>query len=183
MCKEINPNVPILCWSLPMIWLGGCRLSGGGRRIDTEYWCTCPQGVQFSQGYVSCSISGPSRAGILTGVYQQRFGFYNNLHPWVKDSRRAIYFGWNGSAIVATLRDLSENGIWLTLPNNLLIVGDLNQFYGFWSDTHDYYRSTDKPGVELYDFCLCIGMARFNPLCTKVVNILRTVLHVKLWSL
>ena len=42
------------------------------------------RGVQFSQGYVSCSISGPSRAGILTGVYQQRFGFYNNLHPWAK---------------------------------------------------------------------------------------------------
>ena len=33
---------------------------------------------------MSCSISGPSRAGILTGVYQQRFGFYNNLHPWAK---------------------------------------------------------------------------------------------------
>ena len=82
------------------------------------------RGVQFSQGYVSCSISGPSRAGILTGVYQQRFGFYNNLHPWARFPKgNLLWVKW--SAIVATLRDLSENGIWLTLPNNLLIVGDL----------------------------------------------------------
>ena len=91
--KEINPNVPILCWSLPMIWVGGCRLSGAVDVSTPNIDALARRGVQFSQGYVSCSISGPSRAGILTGVYQQRFGFYNNLHPWAKDSRRAIYFG------------------------------------------------------------------------------------------
>jgi len=36
------------------------------------------EGVQFSQGYVSASVCGPSRAGLLTGVYQQKFGCGEN---------------------------------------------------------------------------------------------------------
>lgn len=35
-------------------------------------------GVFCSNGYVSASVSGPSRAGILTGRYQQRFGYFMN---------------------------------------------------------------------------------------------------------
>ena len=38
-------------------------------------------GVKFTQGYVSASVCGPSRAGILTGRYQQRFGFEENNVP------------------------------------------------------------------------------------------------------
>ena len=32
-------------------------------------------GVRFSQGYVSDATCGPSRAGLMTGKYQQRFGY------------------------------------------------------------------------------------------------------------
>jgi arylsulfatase A-like enzyme len=35
-------------------------------------------GVHFTQGYVSASVCGPSRSGLLTGVYQQRFGCGEN---------------------------------------------------------------------------------------------------------
>lgn len=35
-------------------------------------------GVSFFQGYVSASVCGPSRAGLLTGRYQQRFGCGEN---------------------------------------------------------------------------------------------------------
>ncbi len=35
-------------------------------------------GVEFTQGYVSASVSGPSRAGLLSGCFQARFGFYGN---------------------------------------------------------------------------------------------------------
>ena len=110
------------------------------------------RGVQFSQGYVSCSISGPSRAGILTGVYQQRFGFYNNLHPWAKIPE-------GQSTLGEMVRDCGYAtgfvGKWhmADSPEQSPNRRGFDQFYGFWSDTHDYYRSTDKPGVELYDFC------------------------------
>lgn len=36
-------------------------------------------GVRFTNGYVSASVCAPSRAGLLTGRYQERFGFEHNL--------------------------------------------------------------------------------------------------------
>jgi arylsulfatase A-like enzyme len=38
-------------------------------------------GVRFTQGYVTCGICAPTRAGLLTGRYQQRFGFETNPGP------------------------------------------------------------------------------------------------------
>ena len=35
-------------------------------------------GVKFTDGYVSFPVCGPSRAGLLTGRYQNRFGFTTN---------------------------------------------------------------------------------------------------------
>ena len=35
-------------------------------------------GVRCSSGYVSYPVCGPSRAGFITGRYQQRFGFERN---------------------------------------------------------------------------------------------------------
>lgn len=36
------------------------------------------EGVIFTDGYVTYSVCGPSRAGFITGRYQQRFGFERN---------------------------------------------------------------------------------------------------------
>ncbi|CAM4382464.1 sulfatase [Zobellia roscoffensis] len=38
-------------------------------------------GVRFTQAYVSAAVCGPSRAGLLTGKYQQKFGFEENNVP------------------------------------------------------------------------------------------------------
>lgn len=39
------------------------------------------QGVKYSQGYVTAAVCGPSRAGLITGKYQQRFGYEENNVP------------------------------------------------------------------------------------------------------
>jgi len=41
----------------------------------------CKQSVRFEQAYVSAAVCGPSRAGLLTGKYQQRFGYEENNVP------------------------------------------------------------------------------------------------------
>ncbi len=38
-------------------------------------------GIRFTNGYVSCPICSPTRAGLLTGRYQQRFGHEDNPGP------------------------------------------------------------------------------------------------------
>ncbi len=51
----------------------------GGDEIPTpniDYLAT--NGVQFSTGYAMAPVCGPSRAGMLTGRYQNRFGFEDN---------------------------------------------------------------------------------------------------------
>ncbi len=38
-------------------------------------------GVRFTQGYVTCPVCSPTRAGLITGRYQQRFGHEFNPGP------------------------------------------------------------------------------------------------------
>ena len=33
------------------------------------------RGLRFTSGYVTCPVCSPSRAGLMTGRYQQRFGY------------------------------------------------------------------------------------------------------------
>ena len=47
-------------------------------------------GVQFTSGYVSYSVCGPSRAGFITGRYQQRFGFERNPQYQPNDSNMGL---------------------------------------------------------------------------------------------
>ena len=47
----------------------------GGAQIPTPHIDSIARnGVRFTQGYVTASVCAPSRAGLLTGRYQQRFG-------------------------------------------------------------------------------------------------------------
>ena len=38
-------------------------------------------GIRFTDGHVSASVCSPSRAGLMTGRYQQRFGHEANSPP------------------------------------------------------------------------------------------------------
>src|SRR5262249_45080344 len=47
----------------------------GSREIPTpNIDSIAKSGVRFTSGYVSCPVCSPTRAGLMTGRYQQRFG-------------------------------------------------------------------------------------------------------------
>nr|WP_294896715.1 sulfatase-like hydrolase/transferase [uncultured Pedobacter sp.] len=51
----------------------------GGKEIPTpNIDALIASGVKFTNAYVTASVCAPSRAGLITGRYQQRFGFENN---------------------------------------------------------------------------------------------------------
>src|SRR3954469_6138280 len=45
-------------------------------------------GIRFTNGYVSCPVCSPTRAGLMTGRYQQRFG-----HEFTPGPNAADTFG------------------------------------------------------------------------------------------
>ena len=101
-------------------------------------------GVIFTNGYASGYVCAPTRAGLLTGRYQQRFGFYR-----APDSRIGL------PVTEITLADvLKENGyatgmfgkwhLGLTEKHNPINRG-FDEFYGFLGHGgHDYFDLTIK---------------------------------------
>jgi arylsulfatase A-like enzyme len=54
----------------------------GGKEIPTPNMDSLAKnGVRFTNGYVSCPVCSPTRAGLITGRYQQRFGHEFNPGP------------------------------------------------------------------------------------------------------
>ena len=107
------------------------------------------EGVQFSQGYVSASVCGPSRAGLMTGVYQQRVGagenasatgFPNNIPDRMKMSGLPV----SQPTLAEILRPAGYRcgmiGKWhlgVEQPLRPYHRG-FNFFWGFLNGSHDY---------------------------------------------
>ena len=100
------------------------------------------QGVRFTQGYVSDPTCGPSRAGIMTGKYQQRFGFTENNVP--------------GFMSDVTAADGEEMGIPVeekTIGQYMQSVGYKTGFYGKWHvGGADKFHPNKRGFDEFYGF-------------------------------
>ncbi|WP_017446897.1 sulfatase-like hydrolase/transferase [Gayadomonas joobiniege] len=100
------------------------------------------EGIIFDQAYVTDPTCGPSRAGLITGKYQQKFGFEENNVPGYMDKNSAL------------LGD--EMGLPLdqkTMGDYLKALGYATAYYGKWHlGGADRYHPTKRGFDEFYGF-------------------------------
>lgn len=103
-------------------------------------------GVRFRQGYASCYVCAPTRAGLMTGRYQQRYGFYT-----ASDSRAGLPLS------ETTLADLLRGRGYATAVFGKWHLGleeayhplsrGFDRFYGFLGHgAHDYFALKASDG-------------------------------------
>jgi arylsulfatase A-like enzyme len=106
-------------------------------------------GTVFTQAYVSASVCSPSRAGLLTGRYQQRFGHECNLEP-----DQALAFDSSQVSIAEVLQEHNYHtsifGKWHLgeMSHQHPLRNGFDHFYGFLAGGRSYFPSEklDKEG-------------------------------------
>lgn len=96
-------------------------------------------GVRFTQGYTSGHYSSPTRAGLLTGKYQQSFGFYGLSDPPVggipADQTIISQYLQGAGYRTAAIGKWHVGDQVRNHPNNR----GFEYFYGFIDGLHDYF--------------------------------------------
>lgn len=116
----------------------------GCKDIPTPHIDSLAQnGVRFTNGYVSCPVCSPTRAGLMTGRYQQRFGHWYNPGP---PNQAAVDFGLPLSEI--TLADLLKQAGYATgmvgkwhlglKPQFHPMKRGFDEYFGFLHGAHSY---------------------------------------------
>lgn len=138
--------------------------SYGGKEIPTpNIDALAANGTLFTQGYVSAAVCAPSRAGILTGMYQQRFGFEHNISdlPVKPYTQNDVGLATN----IKTIGDQMQYNGYKTIAIGKWHQGDLeqyfplkrgfNEFYGFVGGHRNFfgYKEGKAPSdlLALYD--------------------------------
>jgi len=101
------------------------------------------EGVKFTNGYVSYAVCGPSRAGLITGRYQGRFGFRRN--PLFAPNDPAMGLPLSEETLAAALKKAYYKtiaiGKWHLGAHHTLhpLKRGFDDFYGFLSGGHRYF--------------------------------------------
>jgi arylsulfatase A-like enzyme len=112
-------------------------------------------GVCFASGYVTCPVCSPTRAGLITGRYQQRFGHEFNPGP---ASQADEQFGLPLDQV--TLADRLKKlgyatgmvGKWHLgyRPEFRPLQRGFDEYFGFLGGAHSYVDSQIDPNNQIY---------------------------------
>ena len=101
------------------------------------------QGVVFTNGYVSYCVCGPSRAGLMTGRYQDRFGYSRNPLYAPNDPQMGLPLSEETLADALKKADYKSLAIgkWHLGAHESLhpLKRGFNDFYGFLGGGHQYF--------------------------------------------
>lgn len=100
------------------------------------------EGVKFTQGYVTDATCGPSRAGLITGKYQQRFGYQEiNVPNYMSENSKFL-----GNDMGLPLDQK-------TIADYLKKLGYKNAVYGKWHlGNADRFHPLKRGFDEFYGF-------------------------------
>ncbi len=122
----------------------------GCQDIPTPYIDSIAKnGVRFTNGYVSAPVCSPTRAGLLTGRYQQRFGHEFNPGPAAEADEK---FGLplSETTLAQRLKSLGYTtgmfGKWHLgyQPQFHPMQRGFAEFFGFLGGAHSYVNASDR---------------------------------------
>ena len=112
-------------------------LYGEGRVEVPNIQKLADEGVLFTEGFTTSPVCSPSRAAILTGRYNQRFGFEHQLHDRYLHNRME-YYGFkylvNNAIWKPVLRDAVPNQSFIDsmgMPNSEITIAELLKKQGY----------------------------------------------------
>jgi arylsulfatase A-like enzyme len=103
-------------------------------------------GTVFANGYVTCAVCGPSRAGLLSGRYQNRLGFEDNPGPFRQTKETQLGFPVKQKTIADRMKALGystgmigkqHDGIG---PEYNPVNRGFDEFFGFNNGATDYFK-------------------------------------------
>lgn len=101
------------------------------------------EGVKFTSGYVTYPVCGPSRAGLITGRYQSRFGFGRN--PICDPDEPTFGLPLSEKTLATVLKSNGYKSIalgkWHLGTHETLhpLKRGFDEFFGFLSGGHQYF--------------------------------------------
>lgn len=123
------------------------------------------EGVTFNEAYISSPICSPSRAGLMTGRYQQRFGFELNIHERYPKNRLEYFVAKNFIANKGNFLFSSRKGVAMPsfedmhkqgLPPTEFILPEILKKYGYqtacFGKWHLGYNKTAIPMNRGFDY-------------------------------
>lgn len=127
----------------------------GGRNIPTPHIDRLStEGIRFTDAHVTCAVCGPSRLGLLSGIYQQRIGCYWNPDLWASN-------GWQLPDTLKILPQLLKEagyvtghiGKWNISPDSRPYVDegyDVMMWKGaYYPDEDGTYQGVDRPDFKI----------------------------------
>ena len=104
-------------------------------------------GIRMTSGYVSGPYCSPTRAGLMTGRYQQRFGHEFNPGP-AESAVKNFGLSLNEKTIANYLKEAQYATGWIGKshlgyqPEFHPLKRGFDRYYGFLGGAHDYFDAT-----------------------------------------
>jgi arylsulfatase A-like enzyme len=112
------------------------------------------EGVRLTDGYANAPVCAPSRAGLMTGRYQERFGFEYNNGPARRDLAEGLGLAVGEATIAQFLKEAGYHtgmiGKWHlgSQPQFYPMTRGFDEFVGFLAGETSYIDPS-LPGARL----------------------------------